>query len=131
MSHMNSEPAAVEQRPGEVPVGQFDYEVVSAEMERLWPQLFGPELHVPLKVGITDDLHADAQANGSTLSKRKIRLFLGRYCNHPEYLRQLAEGKPRCDINGLPIDEEIPARHIKNATRRLSRQKGRDGAGNA
>lgn len=104
---------------------QFDYAAVSAEMELMWPQLFGPELHIPLKIGITEDLHAEAIANGSRLSKRKIRLFLGRYCTHPEYLKQIADGQPRHDANGIAIDEEISARHINNASGRLLRGRGK------
>ena len=54
----------------------FDYEVVSEEMESRWPHLFGHGIHLPLKVGITKDLHQEALANGSSLSKRKISLYL-------------------------------------------------------
>lgn len=112
--HTGEPPAVVHGAP-------FDFEQVGLEMERLWPQLFGPELHVPLKVGITNDLHAEAIASGSTLSKRKIRLFLGRYCSHPEYLRLLASGVPRHDHNGIPIESDVEARHIKSANKRLER----------
>lgn len=108
----------------------FDYEAVSAEMENLWPQLFGPELHIPLMIGITDNLYAEARASGSRLSKRKIRLFLGRYCTHPEYLKKISDGQLRHDTCGIVIDEEISFKHIKNASRLLSRGffQGEEGA---
>ena len=109
----------------------FDREAVQAEMEDRWPHLFGPGLHVPLKVGITADLHQEACANGSQLSKRKIRLFLEGYCQHPDYLAKLIEGGRRFDINGLPAVEEVKGRHVKNATRRLALKEKRTKAGDA
>ncbi|WP_250439604.1 ProQ/FINO family protein [Delftia tsuruhatensis] len=103
----------------------FDYEVVSEEMESRWPHLFGHGIHLPLKVGITKDLHQEALANGSSLSKRKISLYLERYCKDPRYLRKIADGCARHDINGLAIDDDIQARHVRNANKHLTRLKTR------
>ncbi|QPS78404.1 MULTISPECIES: ProQ/FINO family protein [Delftia] len=103
----------------------FDYEAVSEEMESRWPHLFGHGIHLPLKVGITKDLHQEALANGSSLSKRKISLYLERYCKDPRYLRKIADGCARHDINGLAIDDDIQARHVRNANKHLTRLKSR------
>lgn len=101
----------------------FDYAAVSEEMETRWPHLFGHGIHLPLKVGITTDLHQEALASGSSLSKRKISQYLERYCKHPKYLQKIAQGTPRHDINGLAIDDQVQERHVRNANRRLSRLK--------
>ncbi|MGP3505490.1 ProQ/FINO family protein [Paracidovorax citrulli] len=105
--------------PGNASADVFDYASVSKEMEDRWPHLFGPGVHLPLKVGITVDLYLEAHAAGSQLSKRKISRYLDAYCRHPTYLQAVAKGSARHDINGLAIDEGAKARHMRNASWRL------------
>lgn len=74
--------------------------VVAREMARLWPNLFGPGVFVPLKIGIDKILAIDAQRRGSALTHAKIRLFLGWHVRRAPYLEAVQQGGPRHSING-------------------------------
>ena len=74
--------------------------VVAREMAALWPNLFGPDVYVPLKIGIDKILAIDAQRRGSALTRAKIRLFLGWHVRRAPYLEAVQQGGPRHSING-------------------------------
>lgn len=66
--------------------------VVAREMAALWPNLFGPDVYVPLKIGIDKILAIDAQRRGSALTRAKIRLFLGWHVRRAPYLEAVQQG---------------------------------------
>ena len=74
--------------------------VVVREVAALWPNLFGPGVFVPLKIGIDKILAIDAQRRGSALTGAKIRLFLGWHVRRAPYLEAVQQGGPRHSING-------------------------------
>ena len=73
---------------------------VAREVATLWPNLFGPGVFVPLKIGIDKILAIDAQRRGSELTRAKIRLFLGWHVRRTPYLEAVKQGGPRHSING-------------------------------
>lgn len=74
--------------------------VVSREVAALWPNLFGPGVFVPLKIGIDKILAIDAQRRGSALTRAKIRLFLGWHVRRAPYLLAVQQGGPRHSVKG-------------------------------
>ncbi|MDI4667390.1 ProQ/FinO family protein, partial [Xanthobacter autotrophicus] len=66
----------------------------------LWPNLFRAGVFVPLKIGIDKILATDAQRRGSSLTRAKIRLFLGWHVRRARYLEAVTQGGPRHGING-------------------------------
>ena len=74
--------------------------LVAREVAALWPKLFGPDVFVPLKIGIDKILAIDAQRRGSALTRAKIRLFLGWHVRRAPYLEAVKQGGPRHSING-------------------------------
>ena len=82
------------------PIARITEAVVVREVAALWPNLFGPGVFVPLKIGIDKILAIDAQRRGSALTRAKIRLFLGWHVRRAPYLDAVAQGGPRYSING-------------------------------
>lgn len=74
--------------------------LVAREVAALWPKLFGPDVFVPLKIGIDKILAIDAQRRGSALTRAKIRLYLGWHVRRASYLEAVQQGGPRHSING-------------------------------
>lgn len=83
-----------------VPVSRIAEADVVREVATLWPNLFGPGVFVPLKIGIDKILAIDAQRRGSELTRAKIRLFLGWHVRRPLYLAAVMQGGPRHSIHG-------------------------------
>lgn len=73
---------------------------VAREVAALWPNLFGPGVFVPLKIGIDKILAIDALRRGSKLTRAKIRIFLGWHVRRPLYLAAVMQVGPRHSING-------------------------------
>lgn len=93
--------------------------IVAREMSARWPNLFGPGVYVPLKVGIDKTLFADAQRKGSALSREKIRLFLGWHVRQAPYLEAVKLGGPRHSINGAAEN----ARPVSSANAAYAQEK--------
>ena len=67
-----------------------------------FPKTF-PDSHIPLKIGIHQDIFALSLTDAP--SKRLVRQALGFYVNSFGYLRSLAIGAPRIDLNGEQVGE--------------------------
>lgn len=92
---------------------------VAREMAALWPNLFGPGVFVPLKIGIDKILSIDAQRRGSAPTRAKIRLFLGWCVRRAPYLIAVQQGGPRHGINGAAEN----ARPVTTANAAYSQEK--------
>ena len=92
---------------------------VAREMAALWPNLFGPGVFVPLKIGIDKILSIDAQRRGSAPTRAKIRLFLGWRVRRAPYLIAVQQGGPRHGINGAAEN----ARPVTTANAAYSQEK--------
>lgn len=96
--------------------------VVAREVAALWPNLFAPGVFVPLKIGIDKILAIDAQRKGSTLTRSKIRLFLGWHVRRAPYLESVQQGGPRHSINGAAEN----ARTVTTANAAYAQEKLQD-----
>jgi len=88
-----------------------------------WPALFSLDVARPLSVGIQAALIADAKARGLPITESQITYCLSTYAKRPAYLKALAAGGPRYDLNGQPCGEVLPE-HQQEAERRLSAMQG-------
>ncbi len=72
---------------------------ILATLAEKWPHIFSPEATtIPLKIRVREDIIAATPEYGA----KKIRRVLKHYFNivRGEYLRALAAGGPRFDLNG-------------------------------
>lgn len=70
-------------------------------MAALWPNLLGPDVYVPLKIGIDKiPLGHRRPTPGLSLTRAKIRLFLGWHVRRAHTLEAVQQGNSRHSING-------------------------------
>lgn len=88
----------------------------------LHPRLFGPRPR-PLKLGIFEDLVA---AHGEALVPGELKLALGQHVRSSRYLQAVAEGQPRCGLDGEAVQSTAPE-HVLHAVLEIwRRRQGRD-----
>lgn len=80
---------------------------VAREVTTLWPNLFGPGVFVPLKIGIDKALKLDAERRGSKLSRDKIRLFVGWHVRRTAYHQAVVQGGPRHSVKGAAENARV------------------------
>ncbi|MGU9760304.1 ProQ/FINO family protein [Serratia marcescens] len=73
-----------------------------------YPQVFNRQEVKPLKMGIGDDMRADAAARQLPLTAKHIARALASLSQTPRYLRAIAAGGPRYDLRGQPCGEVTP-----------------------
>lgn len=92
------------------------------QLADLHPRLFGPRPR-PLKLGIFEDLVA---AHGEALVPAELKLALGQHVRSSRYLQAVAEGHPRCGLDGEPVQAAAPE-HVLHAVMEIwRRRQGRD-----
>ena len=98
---------------------------VQATLERLFqlhPKLFGARF-VPLKLGVFHDLMA---RHPGVFSKDELKAALGRHARSTRYLESVANGQPRHDLDGNPV-EPVALDHVIHAIAEVhKRRQGRN-----
>lgn len=82
-------------------------------LHRLWelhPKLFGARFR-PLKLGIFEDLMA---RHPGAFAKDDLKQALGQHVRSTRYLEAVAQGDPRCDLDGQPV-EPVALEHVQHA----------------
>ncbi len=87
-------------------------------LAELYPQLFGA-VFLPLKRGIFQDLQA---AHPDLFEREALKLALGIHTRSTRYLQSVAEGKPRHDLQGQPVEAMAPE-HIHQALLEVHRRR--------
>ncbi|ECC6922429.1 prop effector [Salmonella enterica] len=82
-----------------------------------WPKLFDINNPKPLKINIMPDMAKDIQARGLDMGIGSVRVALNAYTSHAKYIRCVAAGGMRYDLNGEPCGE-VTEEAIKNAKER-------------
>ena len=77
---------------------------VLEQLFELYPQLFGQRF-VPLKLGVFQDLLA---AHPDVFAKDTLKLALGVHTRSTRYLQCVAQGLPRHDLQGQPLEPVAP-----------------------
>jgi ProP effector len=80
------------------------------QLAALYPALFGAEF-LPMKRGIFQDL---LDAHPDTLDKDGLKAALALHTRSTRYLTAVASGRPRCDLNGQPVEDLAPE-HVHHA----------------
>lgn len=83
-----------------------------------WPKLFDINNPKPLKLNIMQDMVKDIQARGIEMGTGAVRVALGAYTGHARYIRCVAAGGMRYDLNGEPCGE-VTETAAKNAAARF------------
>ncbi|EBQ4836474.1 prop effector [Salmonella enterica subsp. arizonae] len=100
-----------------------------------WPKLFDINNPKPLKLNIMQDMAKDIQARGLDMGIGSVRVALNAYTSHAKYIRCVAAGGMRYDLNGEPCGEvtETAIRHAAERFKDLERKfrAGRNRAGNS
>ncbi|WP_421863905.1 ProQ/FINO family protein [Motiliproteus sp.] len=91
-----------------------------AQISELYPETFNREAVKPLKIGIQEDLLADAK-----LSKGKIKRALASYVRSPLYYKSLVAGADRVDLAGEAAGKvtEQEAEHAKSMLKKAREQR--------
>jgi len=77
---------------------------VLEKLFELYPQLFGQRF-VPLKLGVFQDLLA---THPEVFAKDTLKLALGVHTRSTRYLQCVAQGLPRHDLQGQPVEPVVP-----------------------
>ncbi|EAY3716692.1 prop effector [Salmonella enterica] len=72
---------------------------------KFWPELFNINNPKPLKLNIMQDIGKDIQSRGLDMGIGSVRVALGAYTSHAKYIRCVAAGGMRYDLNGEPCGE--------------------------
>ncbi len=94
------------------------------QLARLYPQLFGAAF-LPLKRGIFEDLLA---AHPDVFERAALKEALGFHTRSTRYLVEVAAGRQRHDLQGLPVEAMAPE-HVYQALLEVFRRRqlrGRD-----
>ncbi len=83
-----------------------------------WPKLFDIKNPKPLKLNIMQDMAKDIQARGIDMGLGSVRVALNAYTSHAKYIRCVAAGGMRYDLNGEPCGE-VTETAVKNAAERF------------
>ncbi|ECI8024612.1 prop effector [Salmonella enterica subsp. enterica serovar Ramatgan] len=104
------------------------------KITEFWPKLFDINNPKPLKLNIMPDMTKDIQARGLDMGIGSVRVALNAYTSHAKYIRCVAAGGMRYDLNGEPCGEvtETAARNARERFKALERKlkAGRNRAGN-
>ncbi|EKK3318923.1 ProQ/FinO family protein [Salmonella enterica] len=83
-----------------------------------WPKLLDIHNPKPLKINIMQDMIKDVQTRGLDMGTGSVRVALNTYTGHARYVRCVAAGGARYDLNGEPCGEVTEAA-VKHATESL------------
>lgn len=121
-------------RPEGVTRAQWKKRKRVQKITEFWPKLFDINNPKPLKLNIMQDMAKDIQARGLDMGIGSVRVALNAYTSHAKYIRCVAAGGMRYDLNGEPCGEvtETAIRHATERFKALDRQfrAGRNRAGN-
>lgn len=92
------------------------------QLAELHPRLFGPRPR-PLKLGIFEELVA---AHPGTLVPEELKQAIGQHVRSSRYLQAVAEGQPRCGLDGEPVEPAAPEHVLHGVMEILRRRQGRD-----
>lgn len=93
------------------------------QLAGFYPHLFGAQF-LPLKRGIFQDLQ---EAHPGVFEKEDLKAALGIHTRSTRYLQVVAEGRPRHDLGGQPVEAMAPE-HVHHALLEVfRRKKPRDG----
>lgn len=87
-----------------------------------WPNGFSLNSIHPLREGIHGTLFADAITRNLAITPNQIRYSLSAYTRRTGYIKALAAGGSRYDLNGQPHGE-VSAEHQQDAINRLAEMK--------
>lgn len=89
-----------------------------------WPKLFDINNPKPLKLNIMQDMAKDIQSRGLDMGLGSVRVALNAYTSHAKYIRCVAAGGMRYDLNGEPCGEvtETAARNARERFKALERK---------
>lgn len=88
------------------------------KITEFWPKLFDINNPKPLKLNIMPDMAKDIQARGLDMGIGSVRVALNAYTSHAKYIRCVAAGGMRYDLNGEPCGE-VTETAIRHATERF------------
>ncbi|MDO9361145.1 MAG: ProQ/FINO family protein [Polaromonas sp.] len=94
---------------------------VNPVLERLfelYPALFGAKF-LPLKLGVFQDLLA---RHPEDFKKDELKLAMGQHARSTRYLESVADGHPRHDLDGQPVEPVAPE-HVHHAILELFRRR--------
>ena len=94
---------------------------VLEKLFELYPQLFG-ERFVPLKLGVFQDLLA---AHPEVFAKDALKLALGVHTRSTRYLQSVAQGLPRHDLQGQPVEPVAPEHVLLSLVEVFQRRQAR------
>lgn len=83
---------------GEVQVPELSESAVETLMRSHWPRVFGHGVFIPLKIKIHKELNILSAPLG--VSKKKVKTFLESHCTSIEYIKCLASGGHRYNLEG-------------------------------
>ncbi|WON77020.1 ProQ/FinO family protein [Serratia sp. UGAL515B_01] len=115
------------QQPGEVGKNTKEAGKVSQNKKKIgklaehWPKGFTLAGVRPLSIGIQGALINDAKARDLPITENQIRYCLSAYTKRPAYMKALAAGGPRYDLNGQPCGE-VSTEHKEEARQRSNNQ---------
>lgn len=105
-------------RPEGVTRAQWKKRKRVQKITEFWPKLFDINNPKPLKINIMPDMAKDIQARGIDMGIGSVRVALNAYTSHAKYIRCVAAGGMRYDLNGEPCGE-VTETAIKHATERF------------
>lgn len=76
-----------------------------ALLEGFWPETFSFKAPRPLKIGITDDLAADAEKRGLPFTREEIKAAVSLYAESYGYVLAMSTGMERFGMTGQPEGE--------------------------
>ena len=80
-----------------------------ALLEGFWPEEFSFSAPKPLKIGITDDLAADAEKRGLPFTREEIKAAVSLYAESYGYVLAMSSGLVRYGLGGNPAGETTEA----------------------
>ncbi|EEM8544084.1 prop effector [Salmonella enterica] len=105
-------------RPEGITRNQWKKQKRVQKITGFWPALFDINNPKPLKINIIQDMIKDIQARALDMGAGSVRAALSTYTGHSKYIRCVAAGGPRYDLNGEPCGEVTEAA-VQHATERL------------
>ncbi|EIQ0813571.1 hypothetical protein LUM57_004546 [Salmonella enterica] len=76
-----------------------------ALLEGFWPEGFSFSAPKPMKIGITDDLVADAERRGLPFTREEIEAAVSLYAESYGYVLAMSAGLKRFSLNGEVVGE--------------------------
>jgi ProP effector len=94
---------------------------VLEKLFELYPKLFGQQF-LPLKLGVFQDLLA---AHPEVFAKDELKLALGVHTRSTRYLQSVAQGLPRHDLLGQPVEPVAPEHVLLSMVEVFQRRQAR------